>query len=76
MYKSSVVDFYGSQRKTARALGVSDQAVSHWRSIIPEKAALKLEKITNGALKYDASLYRKNHVPNPQRNDARSLSAG
>ncbi|MCP9270430.1 Cro/CI family transcriptional regulator [Xenorhabdus sp. XENO-1] len=76
MYKSSVVDFYGSQRKIARALGISDQAVSHWKSVIPEKAALRLERITSGALKYDASLYRKTYAPDSQYSDARNLPAG
>lgn len=59
MNKSIVVEFYGTQRAIAVALDISDQAVSNWPEIIPEGAALKLEKLTNGALKYDASLYPK-----------------
>lgn len=59
MNKSIVVEFYKSQRGVAVALGISDQAVSNWSEIIPEGAALKLEKLTNGELKYDASLYPK-----------------
>ncbi|HAS8353580.1 TPA: hypothetical protein I7721_21105 [Vibrio vulnificus] len=70
MYKSSVVDFYVSQRKVACALGVSDQAVSQWGEIIPERVALKLERITNGALKYDPSLYGDSHAPEPKHTDA------
>ncbi|MBZ1665042.1 Cro/CI family transcriptional regulator [Klebsiella pneumoniae] len=58
MYKSSVVDFFGSQRAASIALGVSDQAISQWSELIPKGAALELEKITNGALKCDLSLYR------------------
>lgn len=58
MEKSSVVDFYGTQRAVALALGVSFQAVSNWGLIIPKGAALELEKITNGALKCDLSLYQ------------------
>ncbi len=58
MNKSSVVDFYGSQRAIANALGVSDQAISHWGDVIPKGAALELEKLTNGALKCDLSLYK------------------
>ncbi|HBM3085062.1 Cro/CI family transcriptional regulator [Klebsiella michiganensis] len=57
MKKSIVVEFYGSQRAVAEVLGVSDQSISAWREIIPERAALKLERITKGSLKYDASLY-------------------
>ncbi|NBN60474.1 hypothetical protein GWJ07_12710 [Proteus sp. G2639] len=64
MYKSSVVDFYGSQRKIALVLGISDQAVSHWGEILPERAALKLDRITDGALKYDPTLYGNSHAPN------------
>ncbi|GJL37376.1 hypothetical protein TUM17576_41960 [Enterobacter hormaechei] len=58
MNKSTVVDFYGSQRAVAIAVGVSDQAVSSWGTLIPKSAALELEKITNGALKCDLSLYK------------------
>ena len=58
MYKSSVVDFFGSQRAVSVALNVSDQAVSQWPELIPKGAALELEKITDGALKCDLSLYR------------------
>ncbi|WP_354691049.1 Cro/CI family transcriptional regulator [Phytobacter sp. RSE-02] len=58
MNKSIVVDFYGSQRAIATALGVSDQAVSNWGDVIPKGAALELEKITNGALICDLSLYK------------------
>lgn len=59
MNKSIVVEFYRTQRAVAAVLGISDQAVSNWPEIIPEGAALKLEKLTNGELKYDASLYPK-----------------
>ncbi|MFV9079408.1 Cro/CI family transcriptional regulator [Serratia fonticola] len=59
MNKSSVVEFFGSQRAVATALMISDQAVSSWKELIPEGAALKLEKLTNGALKHNASLYPK-----------------
>ena len=62
MNKSSVVEFYGSQRAVAVALMISDQAVSSWKEIIPEGAALKLEKLTNGALKHDALLYHKDRT--------------
>lgn len=58
MNKSIVVEFFGSQRAIAHVLGISDQAVSNWPELIPKGAALELEKITNGALKCDLSLYR------------------
>ncbi|EGN1928408.1 hypothetical protein IR671_002391 [Salmonella enterica] len=58
MNKSSVVSFFTSQRKIALVLGISEQAVSLWGELIPKGAALELEKITNGALKCDLSLYK------------------
>lgn len=58
MDKSSVVDFYGSQREVAKAICISEQAVSQWSELIPKGAALELEKITKGALKCDLSVYK------------------
>lgn len=58
MNKSTVIDFYGTSRAIAFALGVSAQAVSNWGDLIPKGAALELEKITNGALKCDLALYK------------------
>ena len=47
MLKSDVIKFYqGSVSKTAMALGITSPSVSLWGEIIPEKQALKLEKIT------------------------------
>lgn len=70
MNKSSAVDFYGTQKAVAFALGISFQAVSNWPDLIPKGAALELEKITNGALKCDLSLYkgrrRKNKRTSPK----------
>lgn len=57
MNKSEATAFFNTQREIALLLGVTEQAVSQWGDIIPEGAALKLEKLTNGKLKYDASLY-------------------
>lgn len=59
MKKSDVKDFYKTQTKIANALGITAQAVHAWAEIIPERAALKLEKLSNGMLSYDASLYIK-----------------
>lgn len=58
MHKGTVVDYYGGISKTAVALGVTHSAVCQWGSN-PRKQALYIERITNGKLKYDASLYRK-----------------
>lgn len=50
MYKKDVIDHFGTQR-AAKALGISDAAVSQWKEVIPEKDAYRLEVVTAGALK-------------------------
>ena len=57
MKKSIAIKHFGGVVKLASALSVSHSSVSQWGDVIPEKQALKLEKITNGKLKYDPSLY-------------------
>lgn len=59
MYKKDVIDHFGTQRAVAKALGISDAAVSQWKEVIPEKDAYRLEVVTAGALKYQESAYRK-----------------
>ena len=62
MLKINVVKYYGGISKTAIALGLTHSAVCQWGRVIPERQALKIEKITDKALKYDASFYQKNNV--------------
>ncbi|CDH01166.1 Cro/CI family transcriptional regulator [Xenorhabdus bovienii] len=59
MFKYEAIKFFGSQRIIAEKLNVSDAAVSQWKNIIPERAALKLSRITNGKLEYRPNLYSK-----------------
>ncbi|MDE9591077.1 Cro/CI family transcriptional regulator [Xenorhabdus bovienii] len=59
MFKDDAVRFFGSQRAIAEKLKLSDSAISQWKTIIPERAALKLSRITNGKLKYKPYLYSK-----------------
>ncbi|MBG2875519.1 helix-turn-helix domain-containing protein [Proteus alimentorum] len=59
MFKNDVVKYFGSQRAVAKKLDVSDTAVHYWKNVIPEKAALKLSRITDGKLKYQPELYNK-----------------
>lgn len=59
MYKKDVIAHFGTQRAVAKALGISDAAVSQWKEVIPEKDAYRLEGVTAGALKYQESAYRK-----------------
>jgi len=55
----TAIAHFGSAMALAKALGLTKGAVSHWGEVIPEKNALKLERITDGKLVYDESLYRK-----------------
>jgi DNA-binding transcriptional regulator YdaS (Cro superfamily) len=50
MDKQTVVKHFGSQEKVARALGISQAAVSGWRAV-PLLRQLQLERITSGELK-------------------------
>ena len=59
MLKNQVVEYYGGISKTAIALGVTHSAVCQWGNVIPQKQAFVIERITNGKLKYDASLNQK-----------------
>lgn len=61
MYKASVLNHFGGTVKTAGALGISHSAVCQWVEIVPEKQALRIERITKGRLKYDPSLYIQNN---------------
>lgn len=69
MKKAIIVEYFHSNRAIAKVLGVTPQAVGQWRDIVPERVALKLERITNGALKYDPSLYGYSHASEPKHTD-------
>ncbi|KHE04898.1 MULTISPECIES: Cro/CI family transcriptional regulator [Citrobacter freundii complex] len=58
MYKKQVIGHFGTQRAVAKALGISDAAVSQWKEVIPEKDAYRLEIVTAGVLKYNEAAYR------------------
>ncbi len=57
MHKQTVIDYFGNQVAIAGKLGLSEAAISRWGEVIPEKQALKLNKLTRGRLKYNPSLY-------------------
>ncbi|KFA58930.1 hypothetical protein A9G48_00545 [Gilliamella sp. wkB18] len=61
MLKKIVINYFKSPKKVADALMISPAAVSQWGEIIPEKNAYRLQEFTNGKLKVDSSLYRKNN---------------
>lgn len=57
MKKSAVIQYFDKATNVAKLLGVSDSSINQWGDIIPEKQALKLERLTGGKLKYDPKLY-------------------
>jgi len=61
MYKKDAIKYFGNLTKLARAAGVRLPSASKWGELIPEKRAARLERITNGELKYDVALYESKH---------------
>lgn len=57
MNKKDVIEYFGSVRKTAEALGVSTQYVSQWPEKVPQVQAARCEKITDGGLQYKMDEY-------------------
>ncbi|MDY7026625.1 MAG: Cro/CI family transcriptional regulator [Pseudomonadota bacterium] len=58
MKKQDVIKHFGSQTETAKVCGIGKSAVNQWNDIIPMGRALQIERQTNGALKFDESLYQ------------------
>ena len=59
MYKSKVIKHFGKSKDLASALNITSGSISQWGEIIPEKQAMRLERITDGKLKYNSALYEK-----------------
>lgn len=53
MHKDDVIRYFGSVSKSAKALGISKQAVSKWPETVPPVRQYHIELITGGALKAD-----------------------
>lgn len=55
MEKSEVVDFFGNESKTAKALGISRQAINKWAAVVPSNRlkhvqdAMELEQMKRNA---------------------------
>lgn len=61
MRKSIVIEHFGSQVAVARVFGITRQNVCSWsEDRIPEKYAARIDKMTNGKLAYDHTLYMRN----------------
>ena len=57
MLKSDVIAYFGGVRAVAEALKLSTQAVTAWKTIIPEVNAWRIYSMTKGALKIDEKMY-------------------
>ena len=44
MFKSDVINFYGTKAKVAKAAGVDPSAVSQWQELVPEGRAMRLAR--------------------------------
>lgn len=58
MLTQDAINYFGSKAKLAKALGVSQPAVSRWGVHIPEKRAARLSLMTAGKLVYDPCEYQ------------------
>ncbi|ECT1022380.1 hypothetical protein DPO11_20415 [Salmonella enterica] len=70
MLKKDVIDFFGGRgaiSRVAALTGLTHGAVSQWPELIPKGAALELEKVTNGVLKCDLSVYKNRPRKNKRR---------
>ncbi|MBA5203064.1 hypothetical protein H2Y57_05105 [Pectobacterium aroidearum] len=63
MYKADAIKYFGNLTKLAMAAGVKLPSASAWGEVIPERRAARLERLTNGALKYDPALYESTNNP-------------
>lgn len=59
MLKVDAFAHFGSPANTARALAISDAAVSKWDDVVPLESALALETLTRGKVTVDYRLYPK-----------------
>jgi len=58
MNKQTVIDHFGSINKTAAVLEIAHTSVIGWDDeVIPEAMAARLDRITNGQLRYDHVFY-------------------
>lgn len=51
MDKSTALKFFGNASSLAKALGISESAISQWGKSVPQGRAYQIEVLTDGALK-------------------------
>lgn len=59
MEAKTAIQYFGSQTKLARALGISDAAVARWKrdGRVPRGKAFELQLLTGGELLVDPGIY-------------------
>ncbi len=62
MKKRDAISHFGTQKKLADALGISQPAVALWGDDVPQLQAYRLEKLTQGKLKADEDLASPNQA--------------
>lgn len=63
MLKKDAIAFFGSNRKIAEVLGLSQSAVRGWREVVPLRSALRIQEATFGNVKVDMDRYDKQGWP-------------
>jgi hypothetical protein len=58
VFTQDAIRHFGSKAKLAKALDVSQPAVSRWGDRVPEKRAARLCLMTDGVLVYDPKDYQ------------------
>ncbi|AYO37408.1 Cro/CI family transcriptional regulator [Serratia sp. P2ACOL2] len=58
MYTKDAIAYFKTKAALAKAAGVKKPTVYAWGELVPEGRAARLERLTDGALKYDLSLYQ------------------
>ena len=57
MQKQDAIAYFGGTPHLAKALGIGRHAIYQWPDVVPELRARQLAELTEGKLKFDASLY-------------------
>lgn len=75
MRKSTVIKHYLSAARAARALGISEAAISQWGELVPPVTAKRIAKLNPGVpeLQFNPRLYR--HSSQRTQQIAAALSA-
>ena len=65
------INYFGSAALLAARLGYVRSAISQWGELVPLATAAKLEKITDGKLVLDITIYARPAPRAPRENAAR-----